>query len=149
MHSKLLGSLVPRCIGPHHSSGSTFLLKFYGTICQGSVRTTLRRVHACLTAVPCSLRGRDRGRCRAVFCLVFDFLGVCVQARIGDTVNETSTIVRVPSAVCIFRLGMSGDTSRTLTRVSRGNCVLPCRSRNGQLMGINVDFSDARQAVDR
>lgn len=149
IHGKFVRSLLPSCIRLPTRGGAFCIISFLHSLVGNSIRDYLRHAHSFFTSVPGSLRGGARGRCRAVFCLLFQLVKRCIRSRIGDSMNHTSIIIRLRSIICIFRFGCSNAPRRTLTRVSDGRCTVPCQTSNEHIIGVNIGFSDTAQAVNK
>lgn len=147
IHGNFVRSLLPTCLRLPNRDDAFCIISFVHSLHGKSVRDYLRHAHSFFTSVPGSLRGGARGRCRAVFCLLFHLVKVCISDRIGDTIKHTSIIVGVRSTVCILRFGCSNATQRTLTRVGDELCTIPCHGSNEHVIGIKVGFSDTAHAV--
>lgn len=155
METKLVRGLLPVCSNGDSDRSLNFTTLFCHSLLANGVSRTVRRVGTCFTSVPCPrkkgdmLRGvrGDRCCCRAVLCVILSVVGITACARMGDYEKETSTMVFTPATVFIFRVGVGGPTRRTLTRVGRGNCVVPCSTSREGVCGVNVDFDARAEAM--
>ncbi len=149
IQEKLVEGLLPRCVAPTGGTRKLGLSHSLGqTVQRKHVGSTLIVLRAFLNNIPCAGRGCDRKRFRAVLCIVFGLIdSFIILARIHATAKQVSVIIHAGARVCLFRLGFSNSTRRTLRRVSVGGCTTPFTLSSLPVMGINIGFSSTAHAV--
>lgn len=145
---KLVRDLLPGCL----TCGASVKLAAVNHVCNtvhlNSVSKTLHLLRRFLSAIPCYSGAGCRKRCRRLFCVVFSLFKVCISIRIHAPGKHISIIVHATSVLCIVRLGLNGSTSTTVSRVGLGGCPRHFALDKLPIIGINVDFSTRRRALN-